>query len=172
MKPIHVDHAPKLIKWKNKTTVIEFANRFYSPSIFFVAFLSAFNFVQPNYLWLFICITIASSVFISYSAWRKWKKDFIYLAEQETDVPIKTIILIVGTECILQCFVSIVSFWWISGIPHCIEVWSGASRKTQGFVWLSTVIFTFLFHIFVWKYSSKEMETCLRNTYSHLDTQV
>jgi len=170
MKPIHVDHAPKLIKWKNKTAIIEFGNRFYSPSIFIVAFLSAFDFIYPSYLWLFIIITVASSAFVSYTSWIRWKKDFIYLAEQEVNVPTKTAVLILGTECLLQILVSILSFWWISHIPACVSVWTGLTRATQAVVWICLLVFTFLFHIFVWKRSSREMDICLRNTYSHLET--
>jgi len=173
MKPIHIDHAPKLIKWKNKAAVVEFGNRFYSPSVFVVAFLSAFHFIDYTYsLPVLICIALLSSVFVSYTSWVRWRKDFIYLAERELPIPPKTTILILGTECLLQFLVSIISFWWISKVPHCVKEWTGLERTTQGYIWAVILTLTFGLHIFVWKLSSKEMDKCLRDTYDHLDEAV
>jgi len=172
MKPIHIDYAPKLLKWKNKTAIIEFANRFYSPSIFIVAFLSAFNLIHHTYAHTFpllLCIAFVSSIFVAYTSWIRWRKDFIYLAEREVTIPVKSSVLILATECILQFLVSIISFWWISKVPQCVTTWTELNRNTQSYVWGGMLLFTFLFHIYVWKRSSKEMDKCLRDTYDHLD---
>jgi hypothetical protein len=170
MKPIHVSHAPKLIKWKNKTALLEFTNRFYSPAIFIVGLLSAYRLIEYTYaLPILIILAILSSIVISYSAWHRWKKDFFYLAEKEQNIPRRTTIVIVLTECVLQFLVSIISFWWISGVPACIASWTDLNRITQAYVWTSLLVFTFVMHIVAWKRSSKEMYRCLRETYEHLE---
>jgi len=175
LKPIHIDHAPKLIKWKNKATFIEFIHRFYSPSLFVVAFLSAFDLIHSAYSYsiiLLVVIAFLSSIIISYSSWVRWKKDFIYLAERETPIPWKTSAIIIIAECILQFLVSIISFWWVSRVPACINEWTGIGRSNQRYAWTILLICTFIFHIVVWKKSSKEMDKCLRQTYDHLDSSV
>jgi len=170
MKPIHVSHAPKLIKWKNKTAILEFCNRFYSPAIFIVAVLSAYRLIEYTYsLPVLLLLALASSLIVSYSAWIRWKKDFFYLAEKEQNIPVRTTSIIVATECLLQFFVSIISFWWISGVPLCIKNWTGMERNTQAYVWTSVLILTFIMHLVAWKQSSKEMYKCLRETYEHLE---
>ena len=170
MKPIHIDHAPKLIKWKNKAAVVDFGNRFYSPSVFVVAFLSAFQLIDYSYSLPFLLLIAAlSSVFVSCTSWTRWKKDFVYLAERELPIPLKPSVIILGSECVLQFLVSIISFWWISGVPHCIEQWTRLQRTAQGYIWMVTLTLAFFLHIFVWKLSSKEMDKCLRETYDHLD---
>ncbi len=170
MKPIHIDHAPKLIKWKNRAAIMEFGNRFYSPSIFIVAFMSAFRLIDYTYsLPILVGIALLSSVFVSYTSWIRWRKDFIYLAERETPIPNKTTVIILGAECILQFLVSIISFWWISKVPRCVKQWTGLERTMQGGIWAGLLVATFVLHIFVWKLSSKEMDKCLRDTYDHLE---
>lgn len=175
LKPIHIDHAPKLIKWKNKAAMVEFIHRFYSPSLFVVAFLTAYDLIHASYSYtIFILGLIAflSSVFISYSSWVRWKKDFIYLAERETPIPWKTSAIIILAECTLQFLVSVISFWWVSRVPACVEEWIGLNRYNQRYAWTVLLVFTFFFHILVWKKASKEMDNCLRQTYDHLDSDV
>lgn len=175
LKPIHIDHAPKLIKWKNKAAFIEFINRFYSPSLFVVAFLTAYDLIDTTYsysIFLLAVIAFLSSIVISYSSWVRWKKDFIYLAERETPIPWKTSAIIILAECMLQFLVSIISFWWVSRVPTCINDWIGVSRHDQRYAWTVLLVCTFFLHILVWKQSSKEMDKCLRQTYSHLDSNV
>lgn len=169
MKPIHVNHAPKLIKWKNKRAILEFTNRFYSPSVFIVSFLSAFDFIGNQYtIFILATISIFFSIYISYHAWIRWKRDFIYLAERETKIPWKTACVVFAAECILQLLASILSLWWISKVPECIPY----ERRTQAYMWLTVLFITFLCHIIFHKKISKEMDECLRNTYEHVNVEV
>lgn len=173
LKPIHIDHVPKLIKWKNKAAIAEFANRFYSPAVFIVAFLSAFNMISYTYsLPFLILIAFLSSIFVTYTTWNKWKRDFVYLAERETPIPIETTCTVLGAECSLQFMVSIISFWWISKVPQCIQQWTGLERLAQAWTWIVVLILTFVTHIYAWKNSSREMDKCLRETYEHIESSI
>lgn len=173
MKPLHVDYAPKLIKWKNRVAFLEFANRFYSPVLFIAAFLSAFDWLQHDYaIWLLPLLSIISSVCIAYYSWKRWKKDFIYLVEDNTIVPCKSFLKILIGETILQFFVSILSFWWISGVPACIQHWTGSDRRQQAYMWSMLSIVILIAHVLQWKMNSKEMDSIIRNTYDHLQSEV
>ena len=173
MKPIHVDYAPKLIKWKNKIAFIEFLNRFYSPVLFIGAFLSAFEWLQHDYaMWLLPLLSIISSVCIAYYSWKRWKKDFIYLVEDTKVVPCQSFLKILICESILQFLVSILSLWWISGVPTCITHWTSLKRHTQAYIWSVLLIFVFILHVVQWKMNSKEMDKIVRNTYDHLQSEV
>ena len=169
MTTIHVDYVSKFMKWKHKTTFIEFMNRFYSPTLFIVMTLSAFDAIHYTYSApLIILMAFVSSILVAYSSWTRWKKDFMYLAERNCDIPLGVTVFIVGYESVLQFLVSIVSFWWISGVPECIFKWYGIERSVQAYMWLALLIAVFILHVILWKKSSKEMERLLKTTYEHL----
>lgn len=171
MATIHVDYVSKFMKWKHKTTFIEFINRFYSPTIFVVMGLSAFGVINYTYSAPFILgMALISSCLVAYASWNRWKKDFMYLAERNCEIPIAVTVFIVGYESVLQFMVSIISFWWISGVPHCVFMWYGIERETQAYIWIVLLIAVFILHIILWKKSSKEMERLLKTTYEHLNT--
>jgi len=167
MLPIHIDHAPKLIKWKNKTVILEFEKRFYSPLLFIVAFLSAFKWLtMPTVL----AICAISAAVISYLSWQRWKRDFVYLAEREKIVPYTTCVFIVFAEYLLQFIVSVLSVWWTSNVPGKVYALTGLQRNIQGYLWCSMVMIAWVLHLTLWKLSSKEMERCLRTTYEHVES--
>ena len=173
MKPIHVDYAPKLIKWKNRVAVLEFINRFYSPVIFIAAFLSAFDWLHYDYaIWLLPLLSIISSVCIAYYSWKRWKKDFIYLVEDKTMIPCKSFLKILIGETILQFFVSILSLWWISGVPTFIQHATGGDRRQQAYSWSILFVIVFIAHVTQWNMNSTEMDKIVRNTYDHLQSEV
>ena len=173
MQPIHIDYAPKLIKWKNRTAFIEFTHRFYSPALFIVAFLSAFEWISYEYAWwLLPTLALISSIGISYYAWKRWKKDFIFLVEVNHNVPMTSCFKILMTEIILQFLVSILSFWWISGVPNCVTRWFGYGRLVQAYLWSGLSILVFILHLIQWNMSSREMDKIIRDTYDHLNTEV
>ena len=129
------------MKWKHKTTFIEFLNRFYSPSMFIVMTCSAFDLIDYTYAGpLIILLALLSSVVVSYWAWERWKKDFWYLAETNYKIPWSVTIFIVLCESTLQFLVSIASFWWISRVPHCVFKWYGIERHTQAYMWVLLLI--------------------------------
>ena len=173
MATIHVDYVSKFMKWKHKTTFIEFLNRFYSPSMFIVMTCSAFDLIDYTYAGpLIILLALLSSVVVSYWAWERWKKDFWYLAETNYKIPWSVTIFIVLCESTLQFLVSIASFWWISRVPHCVFKWYGIERHTQAYMWVLLLILVFFLHLLLWKRSSKEMERLLKTTYGHLDSGI
>lgn len=134
--------------------------------------LSAFKLIDHNYAGpILLLLSIISSVLVSYSAWERWKKDFMYLAERQFDIPLSVSIFIIACESFLQFLVSIVSFWWISRVPNCIFMWYGIDRNTQAYVWLFLLFFVFMLHVILWKKSTEEMERLLKTTYEHLDTR-
>ena len=104
-----------------------------------------------------------------YYSWKRWKKDFIYLVEDNTVVPCKSFLKILIGETILQFFVSILSFWWISGVPACIQHWTGSNRRQQAYIWSILSIVVLIAHVVQWKMNSKEMDS---NTYDHLQSEV
>ena len=173
MATIPVDSVSKVMKWKHKTTVIDFLNRFYSPSMFIVMTCSAFDLIDYTYAGpLIILLALLSSVVVSYWAWERWKKDFWYLAETNYKIPWSVTIFIVLCESTLQFLVSIASFWWISRVPHCIFKWYGIERHIQAYMWAILLIIVFFLHLLLWKRSSKEMERLLKTTYGHLDSGI
>lgn len=174
MSTIHVNYASKFLKWKHKTTFIELIHRFYSPTVFIVMGLSAFNVIKyTKYIGtLIVIISLVSSLIVSWSSWERWKKDFMYLAESERHIPRSTTYCIVFCEFTVQFLVSIASFWWISQIPEQVFLWTGLERYTQAIIWSLLLIFIFLLHVVLWKKSSKEMERLLTTTYEHLGRDI
>jgi hypothetical protein len=174
MATIHVNYASKFLKWKHKTTFIELIHRFYSPTVFLVMGLSAFNAITyTQYIGiLLIIISFFSSIMVSWFSWERWKKDFMYLAESEREIPKSTTYFIVFCEFVVQFLVSIASFWWISQIPEQVFLWTGLERYTQAILWSVLLLFIFVLHIVLWKKSSKEMERLLTTTYQHLGRDI
>ena len=161
---IHVNHVPKLIKWKNKTTVIDFMARFYSPSVLFVALLTMFQFIQAKNIWLLVPIAVKSALVQSYYTWVRWKKDFMYLAEVEYVIPKKTTVCIIGTETIIQTGVNLTMYWAFQA-DH-IEL----ERSLQAKLWVISILILLLVHLFQWKLSARKMDALIRRTYEHVST--
>jgi predicted phosphoadenosine phosphosulfate sulfurtransferase len=164
---IHINHVPKLIKWKNKTTLIDFMNRFYTPSIFIMAFLTMFGFIDTTNIWILIPLAITSALIQSYYVWIRWKKDFMYLAEIEYVIPMITTTGIICTETMIQSIANMLIYWCLQDIPYTIEK-MGMSRSIQSTVWLLSILLLLAIHIIQWKLSARKMDALIRRTYEHV----
>lgn len=159
---IHVNHVPKLIKWKNKTTIIDFIARFYSPSVLLIALLTMFQYIDAKNIWILVPIAIKSALIQSYYVWIRWKKDFMYLAEVEYVIPKLTTACIIGTETIVQSFINLIMYWSFQA-DH-IEI----DRSLQPRLWVMAIFILLLVHILQWKMSARKMDALIRRTYEHV----
>ena len=96
----------------------------------------------------------------------------MYLVEDKTAIPCNSCMKILICETILQFFVSILSLWWISGVPTCIHHLTGFNRRQHAYIWSVLFVIVFIAHLIQWKMTSKEMYKIVRGTYSHLETEV
>lgn len=164
--PINVNYSGKFFKTKTRTMLNSFFNRFYTPYVFVLWFIVAFNLDNcTNVPLIIIIVTVIASAQNSYHTYNNWYSDIMLLTEaHEPKIkPIHKCLLIVS-EFGIHLVCTILSIWWIDDLHECVPF----VRQNQGIGWLITIILAIILHVTQYKLKNKQIETITKNVYRHV----
>ena len=139
--PIHVNYAGKLLKSRTRDRIKTFVYRFYTPYIFLIWVIIAFDYNNCNNIPPMMIIIILLSAFQnSKYSYEQWYADILLMTEaNEPKIPGNIKLSIATSDFIVQVFCTILSFWWIDDLHTCIPL----ERKNQGFAWTCLLLVAF-----------------------------
>lgn len=166
--PIHVSYAGKLLKSRTRDRLKTFVYRFYTPYVFLIWMVIAFDYNNCNNIPPIMIIIILLSAFQnSKYSYDQWYADILLMTEaNDTKIPGNIKISIASSDFIVQVFCTILSFWWIDDLHTCIPL----GRTNQGIAWTCLLIISILAHTLHYRLKNEKLEYITRNAYKHVQS--
>lgn len=166
--PIHVSYAGKLLKSRTRDRLKTFVYRFYTPYVFLIWLIIAFDYNTCNNIPLVMVIIILLSAFQnSKYSYEQWYADILLMTEaNETKIPRNIKLSIASSDFFVQVLCTILSFWWIDDLHACIPL----GRRNQGIAWSCLLVTAALAHTLHYKLKNQKLEYITRNAYQHVQS--
>lgn len=166
--PINVNYSRKFFKTKTKTMLNSFFNRFYTPYVFVLWFIVAFNLDNcTNVPIIIILMTIVASAQNSFNTYNIWYSDVMLLTEaHEPKINFVNKCMFIVSEFFIHLVCTTLSIWWIDDLHECVPF----LRQNQGIAWLIVVILAIILHITQYKLKNKQMEIITKSVYRHVQS--
>lgn len=166
--PIHVNYAGKLLKSRTRDKIKTFVYRFYTPYVFLIWVIIAFDYNNCNNIPPMMVLIILLSAFQnSKTSYEQWYSDILLMTEaNEPKIPVNIKSSIACSDFIVQVICTVLSFWWIDDLHTCIPL-----KKThQGITWICLLMVTFFAHTLHYKLKNEKLEYITRKAYQHVQS--
>lgn len=164
---LHVSYVPRLLTKRKEKLVYEYIHRFFTPYIFVLWFLVAFDINDCKHMVYIVPILIV--VGAAHSTTHKYAmyyKDLVYVMQQDDiEVDEFTKCHFILFEFIIQIMTTFVSFYWTREVEECMF---NISRTNQSYLFVIIITITFILHIGHHQQTKKQREHFVKRTYSHV----
>ena len=164
---LHVSYVPRLITKRKQKVIHQYVQRFYTPYIFLLWFLVAFDINDCCHMvYVVPTLTIVSSVHSTVSKYDNYYKDLMYVMQRESvEVDWFTKMHYLAFEFIIQFFTTFVAFYWVDEVHTCMF---DISRQYQSYLFVTVITITFILHVGHHQQTKKQTEYFVRTSYNHL----
>lgn len=164
---LHVAYVPKLITKRKEKVIRDYVKRFYSPYIFILWVLVAFDINDCRHMTYIVPIlTFISSVHSTYRKYQLYYKDLVYVMENENiKVDIFTKCQYIIFEVVIQFFTCFTAFYWVDEVHNCLF---NINRVYQSYVFIAVIVLTFILHVGHYRQTKQITEYFVRTSYKHV----
>jgi len=168
---LHVAYVPRLITKRKEKVLRQYVERFYSPYIFILWTLVAFDIDDCGHMkYLVPVLTCASAVHSTYKKYVLYYKDLVYLVQNEDiEIDIFTKCHYIIFEFVLHFLTTGVAFYWIDEVHTCLF---DINRVYQSYLFVSIILVTFMLHVGHYQKTKHMTEYFVRTSYSHVNNDV
>lgn len=165
---LHVAYVPKLITKRKEKVIRNYVERFYSPYIFILWALVAFDINDCKHMkYIVPILTCISSIHSTYRKYQLYYKDLVYVMQNENiEVDIFTKCQYIIFEVVIQCLTCFTAFYWVDEVHSCLF---DINRVYQSYVFIAVILLTFILHVGHYRQTKQMTEYFVRTSYSHVN---
>lgn len=166
---LHVSYVPRLITKRKRKVIQQYVERFYSPYIFLLWFLVAFDIDDCSHMvYIVPLLTVVSSIHSTMKKYDCYYKDLVYVMQtEEIEVDVFTKCHYILFEFVIQIFTCFTAFYWVDEVHTCLF---NFKRQYQSYVFVTIITITFVLHVGHYQQTKKQTEYFVRNSYQHVNS--
>jgi hypothetical protein len=168
---LHVAYIPKLITKRKEKVIRQYVERFYSPYIFILWILVAFDINDcVNMVYIVPLLTCVSALHSTYRKYHLYYKDLVYVMQNENiEVDVFTKCQFCIFEIVIQFFTTFIAFFWVDEVHTCLF---DLNRVYQSYLFVTVIVVTFILHVGHYQQTKKLTEYFVRTSYSHVGSEI
>lgn len=168
---LHVAYVPRLITKRKEKVIRQYLERFYSPYIFILWVLVAFDINDCGHMvYIVPLLTFVSASHSTYNKYALYYKDLVYVMQNENiEVDVFTKCQYIIFEMVIQFFTCFTAFFWVDEVHTCLF---DLSRVYQSYLFVTVIIVTFILHVGHYQHTKKLTEYFVRTSYDHVNTNI
>lgn len=168
---LHVAYVPRLITKRKEKVIREYVHRFYTPYIFILWVLVAFDINDCRHMtYLVPLLALVAAGHSTYRKYELYYKDLVYVMQNEDiEVDIYTKCQYIIFEIVIQFLTSFTAFYWVDEVHTCLFK---LTRVYQSYLFVSVMVVTFILHVGHHKQTKKMTEYFVRTSYSHVNNNI